>query len=134
MADKPFDLTKPVQTRDGRKARILATDFKCVTRRSIVAAITSVSGEEVLFLRYPDGRISSVEGETAGGDLVNVPEVTTRIANAYRDSSGRMWVDYPEYEKRFEVIDGIEYVGYVEWTFEDGEPVSCRFVPDPIHG
>lgn len=130
MADKPFDPTKPVQTRDGRKARILATDFKTNSGRSIVAAIVIHSNDhEMAGLRYPDGRVSSVEGKTADGDLINVPEVTTKIANVYRGITNRIWTDYPDAPK----LSG-EYVGFIEWTLEDGEPVSCRFVPDRIHG
>lgn len=127
MTDKPFDPTKPVQTRDGRKARIVCTDFNSAAGKKLIVAITTgPEGYEMTGLRFPDGRSYQVSEKSS--DLVNVPEVTTTVSNIYRDGSGRMWSDYQGYAKK--EWPSQKYVGFIEWTLEDGEPVSCRFVPD----
>ena len=67
---KPLDLTKPVQTRDGRKARIV-----CANARSVYPIIALVSREddsEELISFYADGHILSTL-ENVQGDLINVP-------------------------------------------------------------
>lgn len=67
-----FDPTKPVETRDGRKARILATDKK--GKYPIVALIMeSSSGMEEVHLFSAKG-IWNIEGTASSYDLVNVPE------------------------------------------------------------
>ena len=88
MSDKkPFDPTKPVQTRDGRPARIICTDRKTrdLPDHSIVALIYYNGGESAMFFR-PDGRSSSV-GEQ-GSDLVNVPERKSKFVALYRSTRG----------------------------------------------
>jgi hypothetical protein len=68
-----FDPTKPVQTRDGRKARIICTDAK--GGNPIVALRTSENGKyEVMELYYEDGRC---QASSPGCDLINIPEKRT---------------------------------------------------------
>lgn len=66
---KPFDPTKPVQTRDGRPARILITDLK--SEWSIAAAV-NILGREELYSFTPDGYFDH-PGNVNDLDLVNVP-------------------------------------------------------------
>lgn len=70
-----FDPTKPVQTRDGRKARIIATDAKLTDGRSIIALVERTNGGEMARYVYEDG---SWFGSyvTDPSDLINVPEET----------------------------------------------------------
>lgn len=76
-----LDLDKPVQTRDGRSVRILATDRDDATW-PVVALISSDGfGEGIECYTadgkdYPDGRISN-------NDLINVPVTTIRFINLY---------------------------------------------------
>ena len=65
-----FDPTKPVQTLDGRKARIIATDRK--GGLPIVALVEDATGCEIVFLQRSDGRWG--ENDVSPHDLVNVPE------------------------------------------------------------
>ena len=137
-----FDPTKPVQTRDGRKARIICTDRVCA-QGSIVALVEPRATfpmltrsptivphpNEVLKTYYSDG--SYLRGDVDHDDLVNVPEVTTKISNVYRrptKGTKGLWSDYPGVEKKD--MPYSEYIGYLEWKFEDGEPVSAKFVKD----
>lgn len=63
-----FDPTKPVKTRDGRKARILATDLKDDTY-PIAAAVTQADGTEFVLSYMGDGKTSDPTS-----DLVNLPD------------------------------------------------------------
>lgn len=84
-ANKPVDLTKPVQTRDGRAARILCTDRKHLD--CPVVALVLVDGSELVRSFYPDGRY--LGGGANDNDLVNVPPkvVSEAYRNIYRDGS-----------------------------------------------
>lgn len=70
-----LDPTKPVQTEDGRPARILCTDVD--NPRSLVAAVRVKGGERAL-VYYPNGRLW--ESSKSDDDLINVPEKHVRWA------------------------------------------------------
>ncbi len=83
-----FDPTKPVQTRDGRYARILCTDFKDAW--PIVAAVATPIGVEAIRYYRENGLVArnSVPLSATGAiayplvdpdDLINIPEQATRI-------------------------------------------------------
>ncbi len=67
-----LDLTKPVQTLDGRKARILCTDLEGDDGYTIVAAVHHSKHVEDVH-RYTRGGVWS-KGKASGLDLVNVHE------------------------------------------------------------
>ena len=82
---KSVDLTKPVQTRDGRKARVLCTDRKHITTYGdwcVIALITDKDGYESPSYHTKDGK----HHHTPSSDLVNVPEV--RFFNLGKKSYG----------------------------------------------
>ena len=66
-----FDPTKPVQTRDGRKARIICTDYKGSIQP--VIAIIDEGDRESVHWYNKDGRFLTIAQETRD-DLINVPE------------------------------------------------------------
>ena len=71
-----FDPTKPVQTRDGRKARILCSDRRSVHGFSILALVETKFGNDVVddIISYrPDGT-HEINGDHSRHDLVNVWE------------------------------------------------------------
>lgn len=78
-----IDLTKPVQTRDGRPARIICTDRK-VPSFPVGALVTESDGLEIFRAYKENGR---APGCPPGGwddlDLVNVPEEKVRYVNVY---------------------------------------------------
>lgn len=65
-----IDWTKPVQTRDGRKARVICTDRKA-KEHSIVALIMQSCGREDAYVYSTEGRFTDVD---LGMDLINVPQ------------------------------------------------------------
>jgi len=77
-----LDLNKPVQTRDGRKARIICTDMK----RSDypIVALTDRGDYEVCDLFTIDGTCS-LSAEPHKNNLINVPEKHTVYINMYPD-------------------------------------------------
>lgn len=79
---KPFDLTKPVQTRDGRPARIICTDkvgFGC----PILALVTNGGQEEVA--TYTEAGKYLSDDDVSGSDLVNIPQKVTKYGVMDKD-------------------------------------------------
>lgn len=70
---KPFDPTKPVQTCDGRPARILCTDLKTYLQWPILAAVTELDGREHTYYFSAAGVLPGYAINNGRGDLVNVP-------------------------------------------------------------
>jgi len=79
-----FDPTKPVQTRDGNKARIICSDR--LAGQSVVALIEHC-GSEIIAWFYANGRSNS-DNIDRPGDLVNVPEKHVRWVALYRAPDG----------------------------------------------
>jgi hypothetical protein len=83
-----FDPTKPVQTRDGHAARVLAMDIKHPDF-TIVAAVSCGDNYEVVGQYLRDGRATA--GGPIGRDLVNIPQKYVVWVNVYRHGgSGRL--------------------------------------------
>lgn len=122
MTDKTFDPTKPVQTRDGRKARILATDLS--GSYSIAAVITEDNGEIFLERFASDGR--ELFAEETPLDLVNVPERTERF---FAISEHGRALGTPSSD--LSVVSRGKH-GWsptaLKLTLEDGNPVSAELV------
>jgi hypothetical protein len=72
---KPFDATKPVQTRDGRPARIICTDRKGSyggSNQPIIALIKQANGDEGTITYCSDGKFWNL-ADSHACDLVNIP-------------------------------------------------------------
>jgi hypothetical protein len=67
-----FDPNKPVQTRNGRKARILCTDLKSCSNEPIVAIIDIGEGYEEVMRFKADGRF--LQRGVSNIDLINIPD------------------------------------------------------------
>jgi len=85
-----FDPTKPVQTRDGNKARIICSDR--LAGQSVVALIEHC-GSEIIAWFYANGRSNS-DNIDRPGDLVNVPEKHVRWVNFYHLYDGGVHTTY----------------------------------------
>lgn len=94
---KKLDLTKPVQTRDGRAARIVSTNLRgpCYT---IGALVTDENGKEDFQAYTLDGAFGAGAEIPNDWDLVNVPEkkVWERWFNIYPNGSGAAHASYNE--------------------------------------
>lgn len=67
-----FDPEKPVQTRDGRKARIICTD-RVARNEGPVVALVDESGHEESWFYTKSGRLFGMSEED-DLDLINIPE------------------------------------------------------------
>lgn len=87
-AKPAFDPTKPVETRDGRKARVLCTDAKQDGLGPILALVSQDDGFESPMFFFADGKFDASRAE-CGVDLVNAP-VREEVPGAVRfvDSNG----------------------------------------------
>jgi hypothetical protein len=127
--NKPFDPTKPVQTRDGRKARIICTDRRGLF--PIVALVDSVKGDTQICLSY------NIKGEYAGSlsssaNLVNIVERTSHFENFYQTKFGEKAKGcklYPTLKEAVEFKNPIYpvRVGVLEYIYEDGKFVNAIF-------
>jgi hypothetical protein len=82
---KEFDPTKPVQTRAGRPARILCTDYAPhYYNRNILAIVTYDDGHEVVWSYRANGSFRD-NGKEDNLDLVNVP--VKKYYNIYRGNN-----------------------------------------------
>ncbi len=78
-----FDPAKPVQTRDGRPARIVCTDTK--SGNPILALVTLKDGQEVPMQFSTNGQ--TYKREEGAFDLINIPETRTLYVHAYHDNA-----------------------------------------------
>ena len=79
-----FDPTKPVQTRDGRKARIICTD-RNDTEFPIVALVNDGVYEEIKSYSSEGAYLHTMD--ESASDLINIPE--TKYLNVYLYSTGK---------------------------------------------
>lgn len=87
-----IDFTKPVQTRDGRKVRILCTDAKSAAG-SVVAIIKDDDGYDLVDHWYRNGNYRS-DASNDARDLINVPPPKRKTqvhVHLRRDSEGEIY-------------------------------------------
>ena len=89
VLDKENPLATKVQTRDGRKARLLAVDLKSHSHKfPIVAAVLQSDGTEYIEIFYEDGR--KYQANDSGYDIVNTPVTHEVWMNCYpRSGDGK---------------------------------------------
>ena len=114
--NKNFDPTKPVQTRDGRKVRIVDTNYKGNARRPILAIITEDDHTEICHTFNKDG--SSLPDMTRDLDLINIPEKYTLWVNLYADR-GILFTHSSRAQA--DVNAGASRIACVKVEFEEGE-------------
>jgi hypothetical protein len=120
-----FDPTKPVQTRDGRKARIIATDLDA--EQNIVAIVEGPDGKEYVETYCPNGHL--VKNKVTVSDLINIPEKITRWGNIYKP----YFLDaicIHDTRSMAEEHKDEDRVGLLELTFENGIPVDVKLHKD----
>ena len=78
-----LDLTKPVQTRDGREVRVLCTDTKGATY-PVVGLVTDEDGDEEE-TSWTTGGDFNIDDSGDDTDLINVPERLVAYVNMYPD-------------------------------------------------
>lgn len=84
VENKKFDITKPIQTKNGCKARILADDVKG-GEELIIALVETTEGVECPFLYNKNGTLFATGNSKY--DLINIHEEITLYTNVYRRKS-----------------------------------------------
>jgi hypothetical protein len=115
-----FDPNKPVQTRDGRRARIIATDIVSTKdERPIAAVIEHDIYGEYIAQRYSDGR--TYGNQNTSGDLVNVAPRLETFYNVYRDAGGVPYVGTLPYlsVESADANAGTRRIGLIKLTAAD---------------
>jgi hypothetical protein len=82
LSKPAFDPAKPVQTRDGRKARIICTDSKASPHYPLLALVGKQDGSEII-LSFTPGGAYQLGTTGVADDLVNIPEETVLYVNVY---------------------------------------------------
>ena len=121
---KPFDPSKPVQTRDGRKARIVCTDMKA-DHGTILALVTHRERKEYEHILFVNMNGQVLEDDLCASDLINIPERTSRWAKishstGYADRDVAITAWHPENEQ----------IVLLEIISEDGKPVDVKLHKD----
>lgn len=118
------DLTKPVQTRDGRKARVICTDAQH-PQLPVTVLVRYQDGYEYPRSYTRAGRYR-VEEESSGFDLINIPEREEVWVNFYGSEavinahSSRKHADYAASGGR---------LARLRVTIEDGKPIAVTLEP-----
>lgn len=82
MNKNVLDFTKPLQTKDGRKVEILATDLSGLY--PIIAKITENDGYKIVFCYTPEGNY--LRGSSPSHhDLIQAPETRKIWLNIYKE-------------------------------------------------
>lgn len=114
-----IDLTKPVRTRDGRKARVVATDMNGSEGDTVLALITEPDGNEYAYEFKADGSYYC-PADPSHNDLVQAPEQRRRYFNAADAYSEACHAAAKNTRDKWDVFEVIE---------ENGEIVSTRRIP-----
>lgn len=90
-----FNPALPVQTRDGRKARIICTNALRGGGESIIALIHTDEDTESIEEYFANGLL--MPSNEYGIDLINIPEKVIKLHVEYRTrEGGRAWVHESE--------------------------------------
>lgn len=120
-----FDPTKPVMTRDGRKARILAADV--LGEDPIVAAIELTSDKEIVREFGPSGRYA--ESKESPLDLVNIPERKERFMNIHAPEDYSIWTSLTDLKEESYKRRSWDPIGTIlKLTFEGDNLVDVEIL------
>jgi len=125
-----FDPTKPVETRDGRKARILCTDKKGAKKYPVVALIEDEDGDEDEATYTPEGHFFD-DGSEDPRDLVNVAPKDERFFVLYVHPEAGDHNHLPVHEVSkgdWRLATEPGRLG-LKVIFQDGSPVSAELTP-----
>jgi hypothetical protein len=133
MTEKPFDPSKPVQTREGSPARIICTDRKFKSLDNYkdwpILALFGNGPNEIVGAFMRDGRMFSTRDDPR--DLVNVPDIRYEYQNVYKRGTSTPRFCYATLEaaknSRAKVSPDI-HLGYLKYTFEDDEFKTVEFI------
>lgn len=125
MSDTNFDPTKPVQTRDGRKARIICTDRR--DRHFPIVALVGNSDEPMTYTSC--GRFDVMESDAfdTPSDLINVEPCVEDWANVYEQTGVGAWWNNVGATREVRIIND-NFVCTLKRTREGSRVISVEVV------
>lgn len=122
-----FDPTKPVQTRDGRKARIICTNIKGMFPIAAVVAVGDKSEGVEQWCANGRKAFSSTEYNSNPTDLINIPvkHKLTGYLDVHIRSSGEMFAEWHQHSLTCSTnaISRID-LSKLNIEFEEGEGIT----------
>ena len=118
-----FDPTKPVQTRDGRPARIICTDREHDIDKIVALVSLDPGGEHVSEYRK-DGRYMCAREDAM--DLINIPERRSVFWNTYNYGNSCSHTTLEDAQDR--CLSVAHYIGTIE-IVSDG----CSVIERKLH-
>lgn len=116
---KKFDPTKPVQTRDGKPARIMTTD--CKNDNFPIAALIDYGNSEIAEFYTIDGFLRE-DHQELDIDLVNCPEKHVRWLNVYSDGGIGVYSSREIADKYASALDKVvPRIACICIEFEEGD-------------
>lgn len=112
---KPLNVNEPVQTRDGRKARIICADRK--GEYPIIALIEEMHGPENVCSFHSDGKLNA--DYPSSHDLINVPKRITGWVNVYGSEMGLIYSTKEKADRA--AFDRIRRTACLYVDFAEGE-------------
>lgn len=122
-----FDPTKPVQTRDGRPARIICTD--AIHKKELFKMWVLVTHENGDEMGYPYSMEGVFDGYNGGWDLINIPERKTKWQTV---TSNNSWLFDRFSTKNLAIAaqtKAMNVIGHLRFDYEDDVIVRVEFEP-----
>lgn len=129
-----FDVSKPVQTRDGRKARIICTDRQYTDERGEpwpIVALVTIKGKEQYYSFRADGTAPYMDEKDA---LVNIPDIKKQYRLVSWVGTPSVWASF-SLEQAKEMLSKTDVRGYgalsgiSETVYIDGKITAINFIP-----
>ena len=120
VENKPVtvDWTKPIQTTDGKPARLICSDLKH-DHPYVVA--TEYNGKEIFWTVTETGRVrGSTPGDGKSG-IINVPEKRTKYLNIYKKGDIEWWSDPLDDRKFADSCAGTNRIACVKVEYTVGQ-------------
>lgn len=128
MVSKPFDPTKPVQTREGHSVRIVDTNIKGNSGLKLLVVTTLKSGIETYGTRHLDGSVYG-DGRSSQLDLVNIPEREVRYINLYKLHNTVVSMSLCKTGEHCDQLGNTDRkIGQIKITYEDGIPIKTELM------
>ena len=121
MTDK-LDLSKPVQTRGGRKVHILCADINAVIGEPVYLPVIGIMPGTMEIGRWDkNGHASS--GLDSKDDLINVPEKYVKYTNIIRNQDGTLSIGIGLFDSivRADSCAHNERIARIRIEFEEGQ-------------
>ncbi len=128
-----FDPKKPVQTRDGRPARIICTDRDHIDGPIVALIKNNIpnhphEGEEIVVSYHANGMYHSLAGDLSS-DLINIPEKRSQWQTVTLNN-GWLFDRFPTKNLAIAAqTQAMIVIGHLRFDYEDDVLINVEFEP-----